>query len=67
MTWPIAWRTLMRDKGVLISTDGPHHNVLKIKPPLVVRDADADEFMDGFGAALDLLSRHADGESILDG
>ena len=25
----------MRDHGILISTDGPLHNVLKIKPPLV--------------------------------
>ena len=25
----------MRDKGFLLSTDGPLHNVLKIKPPLV--------------------------------
>ena len=25
----------MKDKGVLLSTDGPYHNVLKIKPPLV--------------------------------
>jgi 4-aminobutyrate aminotransferase-like enzyme/Ser/Thr protein kinase RdoA (MazF antagonist) len=26
----------MRDRGFLLSTDGPLHNVLKIKPPLVV-------------------------------
>lgn len=32
----------LRDLGVLISTDGPDHNVLKIKPPLVVGEADAD-------------------------
>ena len=25
----------MQDKGILISTDGPLHNVLKIKPPMV--------------------------------
>jgi 4-aminobutyrate aminotransferase-like enzyme/Ser/Thr protein kinase RdoA (MazF antagonist) len=25
----------MKDLGVLISTDGPYHNVLKIKPPLI--------------------------------
>ena len=25
----------MRDRGILLSTDGPFHNVLKIKPPLV--------------------------------
>ena len=24
----------MRDRGILVSTDGPYHNVLKIKPPL---------------------------------
>jgi 4-aminobutyrate aminotransferase-like enzyme/Ser/Thr protein kinase RdoA (MazF antagonist) len=32
----------MRDGGVLVSTDGPDHNVLKIKPPLVFTERDAD-------------------------
>ena len=32
----------MRDEGILISTDGPLHNVLKIKPPLVFSAANAD-------------------------
>jgi 4-aminobutyrate aminotransferase-like enzyme/Ser/Thr protein kinase RdoA (MazF antagonist) len=32
----------LRDFGTLISTDGPDHNVLKIKPPLVVTCDDAD-------------------------
>ena len=32
----------MRERGVLLSTDGPFHNVLKIKPPLVFTEADAD-------------------------
>lgn len=31
-----------REKGVLMSTDGPLHNVLKIKPPLVFSEANAD-------------------------
>ena len=31
----------MRDLGILISTDGPLHNVLKIKPPLVFDQANA--------------------------
>jgi 4-aminobutyrate aminotransferase-like enzyme len=39
----------MRDLRVLVSTDGPNHNVLKIKPPLVFDDADADALV----AALD--------------
>ena len=29
-------------RGVLLSTDGPHHDVLKIKPPLVIETADID-------------------------
>jgi 4-aminobutyrate aminotransferase-like enzyme len=32
----------MRERGVLMSTDGPDHNVLKIKPPLCFDVADAD-------------------------
>jgi 4-aminobutyrate aminotransferase-like enzyme/Ser/Thr protein kinase RdoA (MazF antagonist) len=32
----------MKDLGVLLSTDGPMHNVIKIKPPLVFSRADAD-------------------------
>ncbi len=32
----------MRDGGVLMSTDGPDNNVLKIKPPLVFTERDAD-------------------------
>jgi len=31
---------LMRDRGVLLSTDGPQHNVIKIKPPLVLTKED---------------------------
>ena len=32
----------LRNRGVLISTDGPHDNVIKIKPPIVFTRADAD-------------------------
>ena len=32
----------LKDAGVLLSTDGPLHNVIKIKPPLVFSRADAD-------------------------
>ena len=35
----------MRNRGVLVSIDGPLHNVLKIKPPLVWSDADAGQFL----------------------
>ncbi|MFL2493741.1 MAG: aminotransferase class III-fold pyridoxal phosphate-dependent enzyme [Candidatus Thalassarchaeum sp.] len=33
---------MMRDRGVLLSTDGPHHNVIKIKPPMVLSKEDVD-------------------------
>ena len=32
----------MKDHGILISTDGPLHNVLKIKPPMVFTQENAD-------------------------
>jgi 4-aminobutyrate aminotransferase-like enzyme/Ser/Thr protein kinase RdoA (MazF antagonist) len=32
----------MRECGILLSTDGPFHNVIKIKPPLAFSRADAD-------------------------
>ena len=32
----------MRRRGVLLSTDGPHHNVIKIKPPMVLNEEDID-------------------------
>ena len=35
----------MRDHRILISTDGPERNVLKIKPPLVFTQEDADRLL----------------------
>ena len=35
----------MRECGVLIGTDGPHHNVLKIRPPMPFADTDADQLI----------------------
>jgi 4-aminobutyrate aminotransferase-like enzyme/Ser/Thr protein kinase RdoA (MazF antagonist) len=34
----------LREKGVLAGTDGPHHNVIKLRPPLVFSDTDAALF-----------------------
>ncbi|BBO70764.1 4-aminobutyrate aminotransferase [Desulfosarcina alkanivorans] len=36
----------MKDYGFLISTDGPLHNVLKLKPPIVFSRKDADALVD---------------------
>ncbi len=35
----------MKQEGILISTDGPYHNVLKIKPPLVFNKSNADHLL----------------------
>ena len=32
----------MKERGILLSVDGPLHNVIKIKPPIVFTQADAD-------------------------
>lgn len=33
----------MREEGILLGTDGPFHNVVKIRPPMPFSTADADE------------------------
>lgn len=35
----------MKDHGILMSTDGPDHNVLKIKPPIVFSKENAEELI----------------------
>jgi 4-aminobutyrate aminotransferase-like enzyme len=39
-------------RGVLLSTDGRDHDVLKIKPPLVWGEAEADRLLATLDAAL---------------
>lgn len=34
----------LRDRGVLAGTDGPHHNVIKLRPPLICSRSDAELF-----------------------
>ena len=36
----------LKARGVLISTDGPNDDVLKIKPPLVLSADDCDRFLE---------------------
>jgi len=42
----------MREERILISTDGPDRNVLKIKPPLVFDTTDADLLVETLGHVL---------------
>jgi 4-aminobutyrate aminotransferase-like enzyme len=42
----------MKDHGILLSTDGPAHDVIKMKPPLVVSEADADRVLAAYDRVL---------------
>jgi len=42
----------LRDEGILIGTDGPHHNVLKIRPPMPFTIDDADVFASTLASVL---------------
>jgi 4-aminobutyrate aminotransferase-like enzyme/Ser/Thr protein kinase RdoA (MazF antagonist) len=35
----------LREEGILIGTDGVHHNVLKIRPPMPFNESDADSLV----------------------
>ncbi len=45
----------MREEGILLGTDGPHHNVLKIRPPLPFSSDDADELVATLARVLEEL------------
>ena len=42
----------LRERGVLIGTDGPFHNVLKIRPPMPFGLEDADILMGALEASI---------------
>ena len=42
----------MRELGVLVGTEGPHHSVLKIRPPLPFTTQDADVLSEALDTAL---------------
>jgi 4-aminobutyrate aminotransferase-like enzyme len=47
-----AVANVMREHGVLLGTDGPFHNVVKIRPPMPFGTADADLLLEAFDDAL---------------
>ena len=51
-----AVKEACKTRGVLLSTDGPHDNVLKIKPPLVLDEADVDRAVDAIDEALSVAA-----------
>jgi 4-aminobutyrate aminotransferase-like enzyme/Ser/Thr protein kinase RdoA (MazF antagonist) len=42
----------MKDHGILLSTDGPDHNVVKMKPPLCLTEADVDRVLAAYDRVL---------------
>ena len=50
----------MRDQGILMSTDGPLHNVIKVKPPLVLTAEDVRRTLELLDKALDFVSSDSD-------
>ena len=42
----------MRELGVLVGTDGPHHNVIKIRGPMPLTSSDAELIVSALGQAL---------------
>jgi 4-aminobutyrate aminotransferase-like enzyme len=46
----------MRDQGVLLGTEGPRHNVLKIRPPMPFTTEDADLLVGELDSALAALN-----------
>jgi 4-aminobutyrate aminotransferase-like enzyme len=45
----------MRDRGILLGTDGPFHNVLKIRPPMPFTDEDAAQLTDVLASVLSAM------------
>ena len=43
----------MKERGVLLSTEGPLHTVIKMKPPLVFNEGDAERLVQGLDAVLE--------------
>jgi 4-aminobutyrate aminotransferase-like enzyme len=42
----------LREEGILAGTDGPHHNVIKLRPPLCFTSADAMQFTSALNSIL---------------
>ena len=47
----------MREEGILLGTDGPFHNVIKIRPPMPFSHTDAEQLLTTLGELLTEVSR----------
>ncbi|MGE5099593.1 MAG: aminotransferase class III-fold pyridoxal phosphate-dependent enzyme, partial [Deltaproteobacteria bacterium] len=46
----------MRERGVLLGTDGPYHNVVKIRPPMPFNESDGDLLVEALDRSIAELS-----------
>src|SRR5262245_64093560 len=46
----------MREQGILLGTDGPYHNVVKIRPPMPFDGGDADLLVEALERAIGEIS-----------
>ena len=53
--WARAVKEGLRERQVLIGTDGPFDNVLKIKPPLPFSQDNCDELLDKIEVILKMI------------
>ncbi|GAB2175353.1 aminotransferase class III-fold pyridoxal phosphate-dependent enzyme [Dongia sp. agr-C8] len=53
----------MKGEGILLSTEGPHRNVLKIKPPLVIAQADCAFFLETLDRVLSQVGTRPAGQA----
>ena len=49
---------IMKEEGILISTDGPYNQVIKIKPPLCFTQENVDEFIRVFHKSLNVANKN---------
>ena len=57
----------LKDAGILIGTEGPYHNVLKIRPPMPFNEGNADELLSSLDQVLDRIETGTDrGPSSVD-
>jgi 4-aminobutyrate aminotransferase-like enzyme len=47
----------LREIGILLGTDGPYHNVVKIRPPMPFSEQDGDLLVESFDRVLAELQR----------
>jgi 4-aminobutyrate aminotransferase-like enzyme len=47
----------LREIGILLGTDGPYHNVVKIRPPMPFSEQDADLLVESLDRVLGELQR----------